>query len=359
MKLLKRTPLFESHIAANAKMTDFAGWDMPLHYGSQLEEHKAVREHAGMFDVSHMAALRIEGKDVTEFLRILLCGDVRRLTNHAGLYTCMLNEDGGVIDDLIVYKKSDCAYRAIVNAATAEKDLNWMHLVAKNYDVSVRRCSDRVILAVQGPKAVQILHTTLSEHMPEYAALNLPDIPRFHFAEKDALCIARTGYTGEDGYELITDAQHGMRIWDLLKAAAVRPCGLGARDTLRLEYGMALYGQDLDERHTPMESSHKWTVHTEDAERNFIGREALKQKSPATVKLIGLTLRGGIMRGGMRVETDAGDGIITSGGFSPMLGYSVALARVPRAATSCRADIRGSMRAADIVRPPFIRKTTS
>ena len=329
-------------------MIAFAGWSMPLHYGSVLQEHKAVRAAVGVFDVSHMACLTIEGKHARAFLRHLLAGDVKRLIDQRGMYTCMLNDRGGVIDDLIVYRQTPERYWMIVNAATTQKDLTWMRSVASKQEVRITHTGE-AILALQGPRA----GVTLQAVLPADA---LKDLPRFGFTRINTTRIARTGYTGEDGYELVTDPSTAVQLWDRLTAHGARPCGLGSRDTLRLEYGLCLYGQDLDEQHTPLESALGWTVHWEDETRKFIGKEALAHQLEPSHKMIGLSTQHAIMRPGVKVLGDVGEGEVTSGGFSPSLGFSIGLARVPRATKSCALAIRGKLHPAAIVKPPFIRR---
>jgi aminomethyltransferase len=353
--MAQRTPLYEQHLAAEAKMVDFAGWDMPIHYGSQLEEHHQVRNDAGMFDVSHMVVLDLEGAQVRDFLRRLLANDVARITIPGkALYSCMLNERGGVIDDLIVYYMNDNWYRMVVNAATRDKDLAWINTQAQSFDVSVRERDDLAMIAVQGPNARDKAHAALGE--PIAAARELKP---FVAVECGKLFVARTGYTGEDGYEIMVPAAEAPAVWDALLDAGVKPIGLGARDTLRLEAGMNLYGQDMDEDTSPLEAGLSWTVAFEPADRDFIGRGPLEQQKAAgpANKLVGLILEDrGVLRAHQKVVTEAGEGETTSGSFSPTLGKAIALARVP--ATSgehCQVEIRGKLLAARTVKYPFAR----
>lgn len=351
----QQTPLNAFHRRLGARMVDFGGWDMPINYGSQIEEHHAVRRGAGMFDVSHMTVIDLAGDRAFDFLRHLLANDVARLkTPGKALYTCMLNTEGGVIDDLIVYFLGGDRFRIVSNAATRDKDLAWIGRHAEDYGVDVRERPELAIIAVQGPQARERVHALLPEALATAAAA----LPRFSAAGDDTLFIARTGYTGEDGYEIVLPGGQAEAWWQKLLDAGVKPCGLGARDTLRLEAGMNLYGQDMDETTTPLESGLAWTVAMKDA-REFIGRAALQRQLDAGVprKLVGLVLEDkGVLRHDQRVLSDAGEGIITSGTFSPTAGRSIALARVPQAATgSFRVDIRGRELAARQVDLPFVR----
>jgi aminomethyltransferase len=353
----EKTPLYDRHVAAGARTVDFGGWDMPLHYGSQLDEHHAVRNSAGIFDVSHMTVVDITGQGAKDYLRTLFANDVARLELPGkGLYGCMLNDSGGVIDDLIVYRYGDGAYRVVVNAATRAADLDWMAGVAADFAVTVHERAELMMLAIQGPKATALAAPLLP------AALRQPALDQAPFMSRcdGGWFVARTGYTGEDGWEIILDADAGCRLWDEALAVGIRPCGLGARDTLRLEAGLALYGQDMDQQASPLVSALGWTVAWEPVERTFIGRAALEQqrKQGPDEKLIGLILEDrGIMRHGQRVLTESGDGTITSGGFSPTMQRSIALARVPAdAAGNCQVQIRNDKRNAKIVRPPFVRQ---
>jgi aminomethyltransferase len=350
-----KTPLYDTHVRAGAKIVDFGGWDMPLHYGSQLEEHHAVRRDAGVFDVSHMASLDLEGARATEFLRILLANDVAKLRAPGkGLYSCLLAEHGGVLDDLIVYRMQDTRYRMVVNAGTRDKDLAWIRAHAAPYGVEVTERRDLAMLAVQGPAARAKTATLL----PRDTAAQALALPVFSAAEIGGWFVARTGYTGEDGFEIALPAAEASAVWAALRAAEVRPAGLGARDTLRLEAGLCLYGNDLDEAHDPIESGLAWTVAFEPRDRQFIGRAALERpRTAARPELVGLLLEDrGILRGHQVVSTDGGAGEITSGGFSPTLNRSIALARLPAGPKGeVRVDIRGKALAARVVKPPFVR----
>jgi len=353
----QQTALFDRHVAAGARIVDFGGWDMPLHYGSQIDEHHAVRKSAGIFDVSHMTVVDVTGEDARACLRRLLANDVDKLTVPGrGLYSCMLNRSGGIVDDLIAYRKTELDYLLVVNAATRAQDLAWMEEVARGFTVRLHERVNRMMLAVQGPAACEIVAPLLPESVRD-AAMQLDT---FGCVDVDDWFVARTGYTGEDGWEIIVDAGSGLKLWDAACAAGVRPCGLGARDTLRLEAGLNLYGQDMDETTSPLVSGLGWTVSWKPEERDFVGRQAIQAERSRGIqeKLVGLVLEDrGIMRHGQRVITDAGDGIVTSGGFSPTIRRSVALARIPAEATgSCQVEIRNEFRGARIVSTPFVRK---
>jgi len=353
----KQTGLYAQHVRAGAKIVDFGGWDMPLHYGSQIDEHHAVRNKAGMFDVSHMTVVDVTGVDSEVWLRRLLANDVARLKEDGkGLYSCMLNPAGGVIDDLIVYRRAPSSYRVIVNASTRDADLDWMRRQIEGFDVDICERPELIMIAVQGPRARELAAPLLPGGLGD-AAL---DVNTFCCAENDDVFVARTGYTGEDGWEILLEQDAGESLWFSLNGAGIKPCGLGARDTLRLEAGLNLYGQDMTMSTSPLESNLAWTVAWETAERDFVGRHALEQQREAGVqsKLVGLVLDGrGVMRHGQRVATDAGEGVITSGGFSPTMERSIALARVPvSVGDSCQVEIRNNLLAAQVVRPPFVKQ---
>lgn len=353
---MKQTTLYERHVAAGAKIVDFGGWAMPLHYGSQIDEHHIVRRTAGMFDVSHMTVVDIDGADSAAWLGKLLANDIARLQSAGkGLYSCMLNEQGGVVDDLIAYSCGGDRYRLIVNAATRDNDLAWMAQTAEGFAVTISERSELAMIAVQGPDARRLAAPLLPENAAD-AALALGS---FESLEAGECFIARTGYTGEDGWEIVLPAAAAGELWDALAAAGVAPCGLGARDTLRLEAGLNLYGQDMDAVTTPLVSNLAWTVAWEPAERDFIGRQALEAERNAGPQhtLVGLLLEGrGVMRAGQVVRTSAGDGEITSGGFSPTMERSIAFARVPvGSAAECEVQIRKNSVPARVVKAPFVR----
>ena len=352
----RQTPLHAAHVAAGARMVDFAGWDMPVNYGSQIEEHHAVRRDAGMFDVSHMLSLDLAGPDATVFLRGLLANDVIKLTVPGkALYSCMLNEHGGVIDDLIVYRFGPSDYRLVVNAGTADKDVAWMRarIAATGANVTLAGRRDLAIIAIQGPRAVERATAVI----PELSSANGVPAP-FSAARVGDLLVARTGYTGEDGLEIAVPATRVEQMWNELIAAGVKPCGLGARDTLRLEAGMNLYGQDMDETVSPLDAGLAWTVDFKDDSRDFVGRTAL-EANPASRRLLGLILEDkGVLRSHMKVFTAAGEGETTSGSFSPTLEQSIAFARVPLATQPGEAvevEIRGKRLKARTVKLPFVR----
>lgn len=364
----QRTPLYQAHITAGAKIVDFGGWDMPVHYGSQLDEHHAVRRDAGMFDVSHMCIVDLEGDGARGFLEVLVANNVDKL-KLAGkaLYTCMLNGDGGVIDDLIIYYMRNDWFRLVVNAATAEKDLNWINQQARNFSaVNVNRRSDLGMIAVQGPNARQKVLRALDKFSAtgddDGGQESVSNLGRFFGVDIDNMFFGRTGYTGEDGFEIAINNKHCESVWNILKDEGVAPCGLGARDTLRLEAGMNLYGSDMDETTTPLESGLAWTVGWEPASRRFIGRPALEAQRAAGLrrKLAGLVLlERGVLRSHQKVFCEQQrEGEITSGSFSPTLSKSIALARLPSTVNigdRCKVEIRGKQLPAKVVRYPFVK----
>ena len=353
--MTRKTVLNDAHRALGAKMVDFGGWDMPIHYGSQIEEHHAVRRDAGMFDVSHMTVVDLSGARCRDFLRYLLANSVDKLKKPGrALYTCMLDTAGGVIDDLIVYFIDERHFRLVVNAATRDKDLAWIETQAPPFAVEVRERPELAMIAVQGPQARERFAGLLGPAEAE-AVLGLP---RFAAAEVGELFVARTGYTGEDGFEITLPDTLAASWWQKLLEAGVRPAGLGARDTLRLEAGMNLYGQDMDERSTPFEAGLAWTVAL-DGERNFIGRPALEAQRAAGVptQMLGAVMDDkGVLRHGQRVLCSTGEGEVLSGTFSPTLGKSIALVRVPAGEVqSLRVDIRGREVPLRVFKPPFVR----
>lgn len=340
-------------------MAPFAGWEMPIHYGSQIEEHHRVRTAVGLFDVSHMAVVDLQGRDSTAFLQRLLANDVGRLVEDgSALYSCMLNEQGGVIDDLIVYRRATHRFRLVLNAATAGSDLDWIAEQSKDYTLEIQRRPEMAILALQGPAATTALIDAIGDRS------ELTDLKRFRSTEFDQLFVARTGYTGEEGYELILPVEDALPLWDRLLTGVVTPVGLGARDTLRLEAGLCLYGRDLDNQHTPTESGIDWTVAWQPEGRDFIGRQALSEKNRQTRSLFtGLLLEEkGVLRSGMSVlQNDQRIGITTSGGFSPTLQRSIAFARLTLpengelSADSLFVEIRGKQKAVTAISLPFVR----
>jgi aminomethyltransferase len=377
---LKQTPLNAAHRAMSAKMVDFGGWDMPLHYGSQLEEHNQVRTDAGMFDVSHMRGVDMRGEGVRDFLRYLLANNVDKLQSHGkALYSCLLNPEGGVIDDLIVYFMTETWFRIVVNAGTADNDIAWMKKQAVEFykrrvqgdattllslplpnpppegegmTFSITSRDDLAMVAVQGPNAASKLWLA----MPGLQGL-AENLKPFNAVEMGTMFVARTGYTGEDGFEIMLPAKAAPFFWQSLAEAGVKPIGLGARDTLRLEAGMNLYGHDMDETINPLEAGLAWTVDLKN-ERDFIGKAALLAK-PASRKLVGLVLLDrGVLRDHQVVKSIHGDGEITSGSFSPTLNQSIALARIPVAiqfGDTVQVAVRDKLLNAKVVKYPFVR----
>ena len=363
-----KTVLFDKHVEYKGKIVDFAGWQMPVNYGSQIDEHHQVRTDAGMFDVSHMVIIDLgvdltpdsEAGDIKGFLQHLLANDVAKLTESGkALYSCMLNPEGGVIDDLIVYYMSDDWYRVVVNAGTAEKDLAWMNKYAGDFNVSVKARDDLAMIAVQGPNAREKAFEVLPVDVVEAAA----PLKRFFGADCGDWFVGRTGYTGEDGFEIMVPSSEAPDLWDKLAGVGVKPCGLGARDTLRLEAGMNLYGSDMTEETSPLVSGLGWTIAWKPEDRDFIGRSILEKEKAEGIKqkIVGLVLEErGVLRGHQKViVTHEGvqlEGEITSGTFSPSLQKSIALARVPvEIGESCEVEIRGKLLKASVVKAVFVR----
>jgi len=357
--MLKQTVLNAAHRAMGARMVDFGGWDMPVNYGSQIEEHHAVRTNCGMFDVSHMCPVDVVGADCRAFLSRLVANDVAKLkVSGKALYAAMLNEAGGVIDDLIIYFLTETRFRIVVNAGTAEKDLAWMQAKVAEWklDVTITQRRDGAnalgIIAVQGPNA----RAKVWEVLPQAKAA-IADLKPFFAAEVDQYFIASTGYTGEDGYEIMLPAGEAEAMWNKLNAAGVAPCGLGARDTLRLEAGMNLYGQDMDETVSPLDAGLAWTVSL-NTERDFVGKAALTAAGQQKQFLGLVLLDKGVLRGHQKVISAQGEGEITSGSFSPTLQQSIALARLPlgvQVGDEVEVDIRGKLLKAKVVKPVFAR----
>jgi aminomethyltransferase len=315
-----------------------------------------VRSGAGLFDVSHMQVVDVEGADAREFLRRALANNVDKLkVAGKALYSCMLAEDGGVVDDLIVYFFREDFFRLVVNAGTAQKDIAWLESLRGRWSVAatLQPRRDLAIIAIQGPRARDTFWSAFPATRAATEALK-----PFSAAMAGALMVARTGYTGEDGFEVVLPAAEAAPTWQALTAAGARPCGLGARDTLRLEAGMNLYGQDMDERTSPLDAGLAWTVDLA-AERDFIGKHALAKDGQRSA-FVGLLLvdAGGVLRAHQKVETAAGEGEITSGTFSPTLGRSIALARVPRDTApgdTVHVQVRDKRLAARVVKAPFVR----
>ncbi|MEX6500903.1 glycine cleavage system aminomethyltransferase GcvT [Pseudomonas zhanjiangensis] len=357
----QRTPLYDLHLALGAKMVDFGGWDMPLHYGSQVEEHHQVRRDCGVFDVSHMCVVDVTGGQAKAYLQHLLANDVERLQMPGkALYSGMLNDQGGVIDDLIVYLCDSAAqepgYRLVVNAATRAKDLAWMDQQRGEFAVELRERSDLALLAVQGPQA----RTKVADLVTQARAALIHELKPFQGLAEGDWFIARTGYTGEDGLEIMLPAEQAVAFLNDLVGAGIPPIGLGARDTLRLEAGMNLYGQDMDDSVSPLAANMAWSVAWEPDSRGFVGRQALEAQRAAgdQPKLVGLVLEErGVLRAHQVVRVEGvGEGEITSGSFSPTLGKSIALARVPaQAGERAEVEIRGKWYPVRVVKPTFVR----
>ncbi|CAI8991909.1 aminomethyltransferase [Pseudomonas sp. IT-P74] len=352
----QRTPLYDLHLALGAKMVDFGGWDMPLHYGSQVEEHHQVRRDCGVFDVSHMTVIDVGGAQAKAWLQHLLANDVERLHSPGrALYSTMLNEQGGIVDDMIVYRLDE-GYRLVVNASTRDQDMAWMQAHLNGFDVQLRERSELAMLAIQGPHARQKIAELVSQSRGNLIQLLKP----FEGLSDGDWFIARTGYTGEDGLEIILPADQAPGFFNDLVGAGISPIGLGARDTLRVEAGMNLYGQDIQQDISPLASNMAWTIAWEPATRQFIGRKALEAEKAAGVqhKLVGLVLEErGVLRAHQVVRiADVGEGEITSGSFSPTLSKSIALARVPMAtADRAEVEIRGKWYPVRVVKPTFVR----
>ena len=354
MSTLKHTPLFRQHESLNARIVDFGGWALPVNYGSQVDEHNAVRNACGMFDVSHMTVTDLNGENTGQFLSYLLANDITKLQNHDGkaLYSCMLNENGGVIDDLIVYRINQNQFRLVTNAGTRDKDLKWIEQHASTFEVNVEERPELALVAIQGPQAL----TICKQHLPPQLAALSGTLKRFHGGFIDHEFIGRTGYTGEDGLELIVSAKLARQIWETMIDAGIQACGLGARDTLRLEAGMSLYGNDLDEQHTPIESGIAWTVAKQD-DRDFIGKQNLNTPK---AWLHGLELLDkGVLRGHQKVLIgDQEVGELTSGTFSPTLDKSIGLARLTQKLNighEVKVAVRKKMLTAKIVPTPFYK----
>lgn len=353
-----KTTLHAKHIEAGAKMVDFYGWEMPINYGSQIEEHHAVRQNAGMFDVSHMTIVDVSGAQAQAYLRKLVINDVAKLTVAGkALYTGMLNEEGGVIDDLIIYFFSKTSYKLVVNSATRVKDLAWMNKQAQSFDVAITERPEFGMIAVQGPQAKAKVATLLTAEQ----TLVVDGMKPFFGVQAGELFIATTGYTGENGYEIVVPETQAANLWQQLLDAGVTPCGLGARDTLRLEAGMNLYGLDMDETISPLAANMAWTISWEPTDRQFIGRSVLEAQKEAgdQPKLVGLVFEAkGVLRSGLKVITPTGEGVITSGSFSPTLGHSIAMARVPRSVKlgdTIQVEMRKKLVDVQVIKPSFVR----
>ncbi len=356
---LLETPLADLHRRLGGKMVDFGGWSMPVNYGSQIDEHHQVRKHAGLFDVSHMTVVDISGQRAQAYLQYLLANDVAKLkTPGKALYTAMLNPAGGVIDDLIVYL-TETGYRLVVNCGTRAKDLAWMTQVADDFPVRIQERADLAMIAIQGPAARQIAAEVLAE--PALLALG-PFVGQALTQERAEWFVARTGYTGEDGFEIMLPGEAAEGLWQQRMDAGAAACGLGARDTLRLEAGMNLYGHEMDDTVSPLAANMAWTIAWEPASRNFIGRTAIEaQRANPAEQLLGLKFTGrGVLRADypVMIPGESAQGVITSGTFSPTLGYSIALARLPASARigqTAQVLIRQSAVEVEIIKPCFVR----
>ena len=353
----QKTPLYESHLQASAKMVDFAGWDMPIHYGSQIVEHEIVRTDAGMFDVSHMTVVDVSGSEASAYLRHLLANNIDKITTYGkAIYSCMLNDEAGVVDDLIAYLVDENAYRVVINSATRDKDLDWLNTQLNGFnDVNLDVRDDLAIIAVQGPNARDKASSLFDEAIRD-KALN---IGRFNSFRDGDMMIARTGYTGEDGFEIMLPAEQAAEFWQNLIDASVKPCGLGARDTLRLEAGMNLYGTDMDETTSPLVSGLSWTIDMK-SDREFVGRSVLQSQLDDGIKqqFCGLILLDkGILRNHLKVLSAKGEGEITSGSYSPTMGKSIAFARIPIGVDGeVEVEVRNRKLRAKIVKLPFVRE---
>lgn len=371
---LRQTPLHQLCKENGGRMVPFAGWDMPLQFSGLIDEHQAVRERAGMFDISHMGVLRLESSNPKDDLQKLVPSDLNRIGPGEACYTVLLNANGGILDDLIIYDlgqvdQDNQALLLVINAACSESDSAWLrtHLEPKGINITDEK-ADGILMAIQGPKATALLETM--------SGISLKGIPRFGHRQlklssiaelkNKSIFIGRTGYTGEDGFELLLDAESGRVLWQNLIEQGVTPCGLGARDTLRLEAAMPLYGQDLDQTRTPFDAGLGWLVHLE-MPTDFIGREALEEQAKCgpTQKLVGLKVQGrGIARHNNPVmHAGSPIGIITSGSWSPTLSEAIALAYVPKAlaspGTKLNVEIRGNAHPVEVVKRPFYRRSRS
>lgn len=356
--MAKKTPLYENHLQCNGKMVDFHGWMLALNYGSQINEHHSVRQNAGMFDVSHMTIVDIIGAGGRQFLRHLLTNDIDSL-QHPGraLYSCMCNEHGGIIDDLIVYQRSADNYRMVLNAATRDKDIDWIRNKCEGFSIGLQERTDLAMIAVQGPEAINLTLQTLNASQADAVST----LTEFECVDVGDWFFARTGYTGEDGLEIILPITEVAQFWENLRAKGITPCGLGARDTLRLEAGLMLYGQDMDESTTPFEAGLGWTIKWDPQERDFIGKGALlsEKREGVKKKTVGLILKDkGVMRSGHEIIiNDKVQGMITSGSYSPTLEQSIAIARVSKeVGDEVLVDIRGKKVTALVRKPRFVKK---
>lgn len=353
------TPLYNCHLSANAKMVDFSGWQMPINYGSQLQEHNSVRNNCGIFDVSHMLAVDIIGSQAEDFLRYILACDVIKLKSNSAQYGCMLNNEAGIIDDLITYKISNNYFRIVINAGNRVSDVEWFRENASKFDVSITTLDDLAIVAVQGPNAIDVVCKSVSKNI----ANDLESLKPFTFKQDREWFFARTGYTGEDGFEIMMPADQSIEFWNKILSNGAEPVGLGARDTLRLEAGMHLYGSDMNSTTTPLERGLGWSVDLSDESRDFIGKESLLEfkSNGVSTKWAGVVLREkGILRSGQEIVFDNGSiGYITSGSFSPTLGFAVGLAYIPKTGSNPKVTIRKKQLEIELVKPRFVKNNKS
>ncbi len=358
----QRTPLYDQHRALGARLVDFAGWEMPVSYRGAADEHRAVRERCGLFDVSHMGEVEVRGRGAGAWCDRLTVNDVARLQDGGGQYSVLCDERGGVIDDLIVYRSSGERFLLVVNASTTDGDLAWMRAHAAADVELIDRSAETALLALQGPKAASVLASLTSLDLSSLRSFTIHDAT----VAGAAVRVARTGYTGEDGFELFVASERAGVLWDALVAAMAGvdglPCGLAARDTLRLEAALPLYGSDMDRSTTPLEAGLGWVVKL--GKGPFIGRDALSAQHDAGVprRLVGIQMDDvGVPRHGYPVC--AGDrvvGQVTSGTKSPTLGTFIGMAYVPRELAEPGArldvDVRGRRHAAHVVQRPFYRR---
>ena len=367
--MTNRTSLYQNHLDAGAKMVDFSGWEMPINYGSQIEEHTQVRTAAGVLDVSHMTVVDVSGVDAEAYLQPLLANDVARLDEIGrALYSGMLNDDGGVIDDLIVYRMT-FGYRVVVNCATRVKDLRWMAMQTTGYAVSVEERPGLGILAIHGPESIDRVCAILKDcgRDSETEAAAIRALGNFRSVELGDWFVARTGYTGEQGLEVILPVAQAPQLWAALLAGGVKPIGRGARHTLRLAAGMNLYGHDMDETVSPLSANMAFSLAWEPTKRDFVGRPALiaqraEQEQGRLPVLTGVVLEErGVLREGQTLAckdaegNDIGQGVVTSGTITPTLEHSNALVRVPTHTTSCEVNLRGKSTPVRMVKPNFVR----
>ena len=354
-----KTPLYDCHVEANARMVDFSGWSMPINYGSQIKEHELVRTNCGIFDVSHMLAVDIKGEGAENFLCHLLANDVKKLQLSHAQYGCMLNHDAKIIDDLITYKVADNHFRIVINAGNRDSDVAWFRENSKDFAVDITTCENSAIIAVQGPNAKDIVAKSVDASI----AVELSSLVPFSFKIDGQWMYARTGYTGEDGFEIILPQDEAINFWNTLLENGAEPAGLGARDTLRLEAGMHLYGQDMSTQTTPLERGLGWSVDLSDETREFIGKKAYlaKKADGINTKWAGIVLHSkGVLRAGQEIDFDNGEkGYITSGSFSPSLKVAIALAYIPKEGGNPKVNIRGKELEVEVTKPRFVKNGKS